>query len=453
MASRDSRPTVRAASVAAGSLVMTGLALLLANPPLLAAGIFCLFVVGIGLALRPAGPGKVSRVLDRTSVSIRERVHIKWQIDAPSGYGPLFVHDSLPADLPLDSGSNVRVFWKGLSEGHFLNAYGVECSKRGSYAVPPTSWESCHVLGLREAVSGTGSARSEFSVFPKLLPVRRLRTSGGIASALQPAGALATLGVATTDFKEIREYVAGDPMRSINWKATARHSAGDLARPLVNEFEREGKRAVWLFVDCSKYMTVGTNLVNPLEHAVEAANAVGHYFLTRGYYLGAHFSCFPDDFLYPDVGRQHYLALGRRLVRLQPSGDSYDIVRAAWAARQNLLAYAPVCVIVTRLDLDDEPVGPRGAQTELLLSGVSTLLHLSPGRIRRMPVWLVAIHGYQYAAEKLPGMGFARELRRLETRPVVREMRSRGATVIEWDPIREAFANVLLRTSGRGRRR
>lgn len=426
-------------------LALIGLAVLLGNLPLLAVSVPVLFGMLLGIALKPASAIETSRTIVRTSVSIGEKVEVTWRVAIGTGFGPVTVFDRLPADLSLADGSNVRLFWKWLRPAVHENRYSILCSKRGAYELPPTRWEVRHPFDLHPAHEGDTKRPVTLNVFPKLLAVRRVRAHGGIASSVEPAGARAITGVVTTDFKEIREYAPGDPIRSINWKATARISAASRARPLVNEFQREGRRAVWLFVDCSTYMMVGSNLVNPLEAAIEAANALGHYFLTHGYYVGAHFSGASDGFLYPDVGRRHYNALSRRLTALKPAGDYYDLLRAAHLTRQHLLALTPVCILVTRLDVQSgvDSTGPE--LHPRVLAGIDTLGHMSPSRIRRMPVWVVGINGYNYVTQRAPGVEFGASIRHLETRPVVRDLRRRSVSVLEWEPGREPFAAALLR--------
>lgn len=438
-------PSAYAGWAAALVLALIGLSILLGNLPLLAVSVPVFFGLLLSIAMQPASGIEVSRRIVRTSVSIGEKVEVAWQLSIRGGFGPVVVFDRLPADLGLAEGSNVRVYWKWLKPAAYENRYVILCSKRGAYELPPTTWEVRHPFDLHPGIEDSSRGAVTLNVFPRLLAVRRVRTYGGIASSVEPSGARAIAGVVTTDFKEIREYTPGDPIKSINWKATARISAASRARPLVNEYQREGRRAVWLFVDCSTYMTVGSNLVNPLEAAIEAANALGHYFLTHGYYVGAHFSGAADEFLYPDVGRRHYNALSRRLTALRPAGDFYDLLRATHLTRQHLLALTPVCILVTRLDVQ---TGVDAGGPELhprIMAGIDTLGNMSPSRIRRMPVWVVGINGYHYVADQVPGAGFGASIRHLETRPVVRELRRRSVSVLEWESGREPFAAALLR--------
>src|SRR5439155_1125748 len=69
-----------------------------------------------------------------------------------------------------------------------------------------------------------------------------------------------------TEFWGVREYVAGDEVRRINWKASAR-----LERLFTNEYEGERSGDVVIVVDARRESSVGTEADNPVEHAVRAA--------------------------------------------------------------------------------------------------------------------------------------------------------------------------------------
>ncbi|MBI4340585.1 MAG: DUF58 domain-containing protein [Chloroflexi bacterium] len=419
-------------------------ALALGNAPLLALGVFALLVAVLGLLVKTPAGAEVQRHTGRTSVWAEEFITVEWQVKVREGIGPVFLFDRLPREMELVEGNNVRVLWKGPGEALFVNSYSLRCPKRGVYELPPTRWETRHPLEFRQPASGSSGEALHISVLPRILAVRRVRNVRGLATTPYPMMDVARLGVATTDFKEIREYVAGDPIRNINWKATARHAWENLGQPLVNQYEMEGKKALWLFVDSSRPMGVGTTLRSPLEQAVEAASALGYFYLTRGYYLGAHFSTRPNEVLYADTGRRQFQRLTEELLTLRPEYESYDLLSAIHVCQSQLLASMPRCVILTRLDgeLSDHQ-GEVGAED--LLKGVRMLLSFSPSGRSRISVWVIGVNGYAYAPTDEVSGSVAGAIRALETRPLVRALRRSGASVLEWDPFRETFAQVLLR--------
>ena len=65
-------------------------------------------------------------------------------------------------------------------------------------------------------------------------------------------------------FSEVREYLPGDDIRSIDWNVTARYNA-----PFVKIFEEEREMTVMLLVDVSGSGNFGTNKQSKRELATE----------------------------------------------------------------------------------------------------------------------------------------------------------------------------------------
>jgi uncharacterized protein (DUF58 family) len=101
-------------------------------------------------------------------------------------------------------------------------------------------------------------------------------------------------------------------------------------------------------------MRVGTTLLNPLEHAIEAASGIGYYYLTRGYYLGAHVSDRPDQMMYPETGKRQFHRLVQELLTLEPRLQGHDLPQAVHVYRNQIARYSPKCVIITMLDAGRE---------------------------------------------------------------------------------------------------
>jgi hypothetical protein len=147
----------------------------------------------------------------------------------------------------------------------------------------------------------------ELEVKQKLRRITKVEAIRGIARSPMPDIDVSRIGVPGTDFREVREYVAGDPVRFINWKATAR--SGKL---MVNQYEVEGKKAVWIFVDTNAYMTYGESIRNFLEVAIEIANSLAYYFTSRGHKVGLYVIGHSMN-LYPDVGKRQFRRISDKL--------------------------------------------------------------------------------------------------------------------------------------------
>ena len=437
-------PLVRYVRVLGGVLVLLATALVFGNAPLLALGVFALALATLGLPLQAPSTPVVERTIGKVSYWVDETITVDWTIEVAGGAGPVLVYDELPDEMELVSGNNIRLFWKGPGETELTHRYSFRCPRRGFYWFTSTRWEIRHPLGFSKPVQGKADGELEITVFPRVLATRRLRTARGLAVTPLPMAALARMGIQTTDFREIRQYTPGDPMRNVNWKATARRVSDGVSVPLVNQYEFEGKRAVWLFFDSSEYMGVGTSIRSPLEQAIEAASGLGYYYLNSGYHLGAHFSNRPDQMLPADTGRRQFLRLTQQLLKLEPQGPRYDLLAAIRVCQSQLLSYSPRCIILTRLDTADGS-GYATQTAADLLAAVRRLLGFSLSRRSRISVWVVGLTGYSYAASARTTPGVASTIRALETRPLLRELRRTGASILDWDPLRESFAQVLLR--------
>lgn len=78
------------------------------------------------------------------------------------------------------------------------------------------------------------------------------------------------------EFEQIKNYVAGDDYRSINWKATSRK--GDL---MVNQYEDEKAQSVYMVIDKSRVMKMPFNGLSLLDYAINSSLVVANVALNR----------------------------------------------------------------------------------------------------------------------------------------------------------------------------
>ena len=84
------------------------------------------------------------------------------------------------------------------------------------------------------------------------------------------------------DFDDLREYVLGDDVKDIDWKATAR--AG---RPLIKRYVATRRHAVLLVVDTGRTMAALADATcTKRDVAVLAAGAIGHIAMRHGDAVG-----------------------------------------------------------------------------------------------------------------------------------------------------------------------
>ncbi|MDR8393199.1 DUF58 domain-containing protein [Aliifodinibius sp. S!AR15-10] len=75
----------------------------------------------------------------------------------------------------------------------------------------------------------------------------------------------------TLEFDQIREYVRGDDIRSINWKATARHN--DL---MVNQFQDERSQQVYSAIDMGRTMKMPFDELSLLDYAINTSLVISN---------------------------------------------------------------------------------------------------------------------------------------------------------------------------------
>lgn len=421
-------------------VTLLGLALVFGNPLLLLLSLIPILVVFFGLILDNPKDMDFTRGYERKTVWVGSNVRIAIEGLVKKGIGPVIIFDELPETAELVDGSNFKVLWKGLKTKNFTIAYTVRFPKRGSYLFRKIKWESFHPLGLKAPLSGEADKEFNLEVNPKILNIRRIRGLKGMGVMPFPKEDLARMGPTTTDFKEIREYLPGDPVKYINWKATVKHSVGKILEPMVNVYEVEGKKAVLLFIDSSTAMEVGTTINNAFEYGIEAGNGLAYFFLERGYRVGLctyNGGVGEGDIFFPDTGKRQFYRISKGMLRLE-TGDDADgggFLTAVERCKKYLLNLSPLTIIVTRLNPNS---------MDALEKGIKKILSIK-GRRKGMPVMVVAVLPYRLIPYKDGYGAKASLLLNAKEKVGAKRLRRLGVHVMEWDPSFEDFSNKLLR--------
>jgi uncharacterized protein (DUF58 family) len=78
------------------------------------------------------------------------------------------------------------------------------------------------------------------------------------------------------EFDQISEYVQGDDIRSVNWKATGRANA-----LMVNRYEDEKSQPVYCLVDASRNMKMPFNRLSLLDYAINSTLVISNIILKK----------------------------------------------------------------------------------------------------------------------------------------------------------------------------
>ncbi|PHQ30629.1 DUF58 domain-containing protein [Leeuwenhoekiella nanhaiensis] len=80
----------------------------------------------------------------------------------------------------------------------------------------------------------------------------------------------------TMEFEQIKDYVSGDDVRTINWKATAKR--GDL---MVNQFQDEKSQPIYSIIDASRVMKMPFEGLTLLDYAINSTLAFSNVALKK----------------------------------------------------------------------------------------------------------------------------------------------------------------------------
>ena len=122
-------------------------------------------------------------------------------------------------------------------------------------------------------------------------------------------------------FSEVREYIHGDDIRSIDWNVTARFN-----HPYIKIFEEERELTVMLLVDISASGKFGTRLQSKHELITELCAVLSFSAIANNDKTGViFFSNKIEKFIPPKKGKSHILRIIRELINIEPTGNGTDL--------------------------------------------------------------------------------------------------------------------------------
>ena len=123
------------------------------------------------------------------------------------------------------------------------------------------------------------------------------------------------------EFSEVRPYMPGDDVRSIDWNITARMNA-----PYIKEFTEERQLSVVFMLDIGASMHFGTSQKMKREYASEVASLLAWTSSRNGDKAGLIlFSAGIEKYIPPRKGRFHIMRIIREMLYAEPSSRGSDI--------------------------------------------------------------------------------------------------------------------------------
>ena len=80
----------------------------------------------------------------------------------------------------------------------------------------------------------------------------------------------------TMEFEQIKEYVPGDDIRTLNWKATAKKNS-----LMVNQFQDEKSQNIYMVIDKGRVMKMPFNGMSLLDYAINATLVLSNVILKK----------------------------------------------------------------------------------------------------------------------------------------------------------------------------
>ncbi len=273
------------------------------------AGLVLLALVDILLSPRPRQISIERQVPRHLSLGTFNK--IGWEIHNASGFTVSFevtedVPDEMERDVPSVSGNIV-------AQARAELRYGVRPTRRGFFEFGDIHLRYRTLLGL-VIRQRRFRATSPVKVYPNVaslaryeLAVHRHRLSEfGLTAARQRGKGLL--------FESLRDYVPGDDLADIAWKATARRG-----RLITRNFETDRSQNVLLVIDCGRLMTTQVDNLSRLDYAINAALLLTYVAMKQGDYIGlVAFSDRIESYVPPLKGHGALGRMNEALYRLEP---------------------------------------------------------------------------------------------------------------------------------------
>ena len=303
------------------------------------------------------------RMFKDRAAEIRVRVHrgsaarVRIGVVVPEGIQAEF--EETDVELPAETSEFV---WKWTAR------------RRGLYRVEAVYLEASSPWGMWQ-VRRKDDVAMEIRAYPNL---RRDDDLKALRQGVSGAHALRQVGRGR-EFEKLREYLPGDSLDEIHWKATARRG-----RPITKVFQVERTQEVYVIIDRSRLSARAAGEETTLERSIAAGLIVGAAAEKRGDLFGlAAFSDQVDAFVRARNGKAHYAACRDAIYQLHPKAVSPDFDEIATFLRLRLRRRALLLFLTS---LDDPVLAENFARATKLLARRHLVLAgmLRPASSRRL---------------------------------------------------------------------
>ena len=397
----------KAAAVAGGAIFLTLAGLIRLNYLFISAGMVMLTFVVLSSFLDVWMPNvKIRRETSSDNIFEDGDMNVRFIVKNQGlGIGFVEIYDKLPPQARITKGSNYTLLYmRPWQEVSF--EYSLKLPLRGHYHLGPVKLRVKDAFDLFYNEKNEESLHS-FSVFPQIEVLEEQIIKSRAPKLLSGAMPLNVIG-AGTEFYSLREFVPGDSLRSVNWKALAKKG-----KMMVNETVREDVMDVILLVDAREVSAVGGGRDTPLEMSCRAAATYAKQLLDERNNVALMVYGDTVERVDLDRGEHHLFKILTSLSSARPKGNlKLEIVL------KDTLPYIPSgspIILFSSLD-DDHTISEAFTNT---ISRGYTITTVSPSSL-----------DFEERMKRIPAQPLL--IARIERDNLISEIRSFGMQVGDW---------------------
>lgn len=310
--------------------------------------LWALVLVDLGLLIRAPAFSALRRVASSLPVGVWSHAQLRignpgkraWRLTVFDHYPQQSEFEGLPQAMRIAAGGFAEIGYRlrPLERGdqHFGLVQVLVTS-------PLRLWQRSRMLGTAEAVK----------VYPNFAEVTKY-------TLFATDNRLSQLGIKKhrrrgegLSFHQLRDYRAGDALRQIDWKATAR-----LQRLISREYQDERDQQVVFLIDCGRRMLAKDDALSHFDHALNAVLLLSYVALRQGDAVGFFAFAGPQRFLPPRKGAQTINTVLNNVYDLQPTTHASDYAQAASELIKRLKKRSLIVLVTNLRDEDAEELRP-----------------------------------------------------------------------------------------------
>lgn len=168
---------------------------------------------------------------------------------------------------------------------------GPNDSKQISYTIRPTDRGLYHFDNLFIYTSTflhivqrkiVVSQQADIAAYPSILQMKKMDLKVFSKTASVGIKKIRRLGH-NNEFEQIKNYIQGDDLRTVNWKATSRRN-----ELMINQYQDERSQHIYSIIDKSRAMRMPFNELSLLDYAINSTLAFSNVAMKKGDKVGIH---------------------------------------------------------------------------------------------------------------------------------------------------------------------